>query len=326
MSTHLVLGAGPVGSAIARQLAAAGGHDVRLVSRSGRGPDTPGITRVASPADDVAALEALAEGSSVVYNALNPAHYHRWQAEWPPMAHAVLAAAERSGAVLATVSNLYPYGRVDGPISEDLPDRPADDKGRVRAEMWQDALAAHRAGRVRAVEVRAGDYLGAGAYSAATMGMEAVVAGKTARVLGRPDVLHSWTYTGDVARLLIAAAADASAHGRVWHVPTNPARTQADLLAEIAAVAGVVPVPIRPTPGWLLRAMGVVARPMSAVAKVTYQFTDPFVIDDSAARAHFGLQPTPWDDVLRETVADLQQRVGAPRGSGKSARAAAGAR
>jgi hypothetical protein len=43
---------------------------------------------------------------------------------------------------------------------------------------------------------------------------------------------------------------------------------------------------------------------------VQYQLRAPFVIDDSAARAHFGLEPTPWEDLIRD-VAGVSRRVDA---------------
>ncbi len=305
MTRHLVVGAGPVGTATARE-AAARGHDVVLASRSGRGPAVPGVTRVAVDATDPTALTALARGCTVVHNALNPTRYDRWAQEWPPMWAALVAAARASGAVLVTVGNLYGYGRPDGPMREGDPLRPVESKGAVRVRMWEQALAAHRAGDFPAAEVRASDYVGAGAVSSATLAMRAVVAGRTARVVGRPDVPHSWTSTGDVARLAVAVAADPAAHGRAWHVPTNAPRTQRELLEQVAAVAGAPSPRISPTPTLVLRAIGLLHRPVRAVADVAYQFEVPFVLDDSAARSRFGLEPTAWDDVLRGTVEDLQ--------------------
>jgi hypothetical protein len=46
MSLHLIIGAGPVGPATAVRLAA-GGQQVRLITRSGTGPDAAGIEKVA---------------------------------------------------------------------------------------------------------------------------------------------------------------------------------------------------------------------------------------------------------------------------------------
>ena len=162
-ANHIVVGAGAVGTATARLLADSGEY-VTIISRSGSGPEHPRIDRVGLDAGDVAALVALATGdtgTAAIYNCVNP-QYHRWTRDWPPIAAALLAAAEASGAVLVMTGNLYPYGPVDGTITASLPDAATGTKGRVRAQMWADAKAAHDAGRVRAVEVRGSDYLGNG--------------------------------------------------------------------------------------------------------------------------------------------------------------------
>ena len=91
------------------------------------------------------------------------------------MARAFLEVAERTGAGLVTVGNLYGYGRVDGPITPQAPVRPAGVKGQVRARMWADALAAHTAGRVRATELRASDYFGPGASAGMSMANDYVI-------------------------------------------------------------------------------------------------------------------------------------------------------
>ena len=69
----------------------------------------------------------------MLYNCANPADYTQWEARWPPLAASFLAAAERTGAVYAITGNLYPYGPVDGPLTEDLPDAAAYP---VLADAW----------------------------------------------------------------------------------------------------------------------------------------------------------------------------------------------
>lgn len=298
---HVVVGAGPVGTAIAAQLADAG-HRVRVVTRSGGTSADPRIERVAVDASDPEALSAVTQWASVLYNAANPKDYHRWAEIWPPLAASLLAAAERSGAVLATVANLYNYGPVDGPMSEDLPDAASYTNGRVRSAMWADALAAHDAGRVQVVEVRASDYIGRDAYSHAGEVAKAVLAGRTARTIGDPDQPHSWTGTEDTARTLIAATADAGAHGRTWIVPTNPPRTQRELVADLAAAAGRPPVKVAPVRKGLLRLLGLVNGPMRTMVTTYYQFDRPFVVDDRQSRARFGIEPTPWATLLEQAV------------------------
>src|SRR5947208_1829286 len=169
MALHVIIGYGPVGRGTAALLARQG-HEVRVITRSAGppgGPDGPSgpdalgspdgqVRRIQADAADAAALAEAARGAVVLYNCASPP-YNRWPQEWPPLAAAVLTAAERTGTVLASVSNLYGYGPVTGPMTEDLPLRAAGAKGRVRAGIWRDALAAHEAGRVRATEVRPSD-------------------------------------------------------------------------------------------------------------------------------------------------------------------------
>src|SRR5687768_7845898 len=105
---HVVAGAGAVGTRTASLLADLG-HHVRILSRSGTGPEDPRVERVAADASDAEAVARLTRGATAIYNAVNPP-YHRWPRDWPPISAALLGAAERAGAVLATVSNLYGYG------------------------------------------------------------------------------------------------------------------------------------------------------------------------------------------------------------------------
>lgn len=298
MSKHLIVGAGPVGSAAARLLADRG-EEVVVVTRTGAaaGP-LDGVRRLHLDAADTAALTAAAEGAAALYNCANPP-YHRWAEVWPPLAASLLTAAERTGAVLATVSNLYGYGAVDGPMSPDSPLRSVSVKGGVRAAMWREALAAHRDGRVRATEVRGSDYLGPGVTAALDgRAFGRALAGRTVQVLGDPDAPHSWTSPADAARLLVTVAAEERAWGRAWHVPSNPPRSQRQVVADLCAAAGRPAPKVTAIPGPVLALLGLVNPTVRAVRETAYQFERPFVIDDTATREAFGLEPQPWERIV----------------------------
>ena len=301
--SSLVVGAGVIGSRVAGMLAERGDR-VSVVSRRGSGP-----AGVAADAADAEAMARLAEGAAVIYNCVNPP-YHRWPADWPPIAASVLAAAERSGAVLVTLSNLYGYGpRVPGgydeahPITEATPLAATGRKGRVRARVWQDALAAHQAGRVQVAEVRAADFVGPGAQSA--MGeriVRPVRQGKNVSVLGRANRPHTWSFTDDVARMLVIAGTDPRAWGRAWHVPSNEPLSQRRVIGDFARAAGVGQVRVREIPSVVLAGMGLVSPLLREVRETEYQFRDDFVMDSSAAQAAFGLKPAPWEKIVADTV------------------------
>jgi nucleoside-diphosphate-sugar epimerase len=315
MALHVIIGYGPVGRGTAALLAGQG-HEVRVITRSAAPADSAdsadgAIRRIQADAADAAALTEAARGATVLYNCASPP-YHRWPQDWPPLAAAVLTAAERTGAVLASVSNLYGYGAVTGPMTEDLPLRATGAKGRVRAAIWRDALAAHEAGRVRATEVRPSDYIGPRAQSpVGDRIMSRLLAGRAVQVPRSADTEHTWTYIPDVARLLVAVGGDERAWGRPWHVPSNPPRSQRQVIADLCAAAGVDSVPVREMSPALLRVAGIFVPVVRELPEVAYQLASSFIVDSSAAQAAFGLRPTPWDEVVADTVAFYQRAAGA---------------
>jgi nucleoside-diphosphate-sugar epimerase len=300
---HLVIGAGPVGRNVA-QLLAARGSQVTVATRSGTDTGIAGVTHLRLDAADADALSAAAEGAAVIYNCANPADYTTWESFWPPLAAAFLTAAERSGAVYAITGNLYPYGPVDGPMNEGLPDAATDHKGRLRAGMWAEAKARHDAGRIRVVEVRGSDYVGTGVgqNGHVTRQMPGALKGKRAWVFGRKDLPHTYTDVLDTARLLIAAAEDESAHGRTWHVPSNAPRTQEQAITDVLASVGKPPVAVSSIPDPAYAALAIAIPQVRELRQLSYQWKRPYVLDDSGTRAHFAMEPTPWDEVCRRTA------------------------
>ncbi len=303
MSEHVIVGAGAVGSATAALLAEQGQH-VRIVSRRGSGPDHPAIERVAADATDAQRLTELATGAVALYNCASPL-YHQWFTDWPPLASAFLTAAERSGAVLASMSNLYGYGPVDGPITQKTPVAATNPKLRLRAEMWDDALAAQEAGRIRTAEVRASDYIEANSVLSTVIG-KALLAGKRAYSPSPLDVPHSWTSIHDCARALVTVASDERALGRVWLVPTNPALTVRQLATRFAEVNGLPPAKVTEIPYPVMWASGLFSPLIKELRTTRYQFTAPFVVDSSATTEMFGLQPISMDEALRDAAARLR--------------------
>lgn len=305
MSQHVIVGAGTIGTAVARRLVA-DGHTVRMVTRSGSGPEHEAVERVAADAADAGRLAELARGAVALHNCANPP-YHRWSVDWPPLSDALLTAAERSGAVLVTTANLYGYGPPTGPMTEDTPLAAAEGtKGAVRNRMWRDALAAHEAGRVRVTEARASDFYGPGLRDTSHVGQYVVprlLAGRRGLVVqGDLDVPHSFTYADDVARTLVHLAGDERAWGRAWHVPTAPPVTLREMASRIAAVAGVRDRGLVVVPHAALRA-GALALPwLRELLEVRYQFAAPFVLDSTAAQRAFGIEPTPLDEGLARAV------------------------
>jgi nucleoside-diphosphate-sugar epimerase len=224
-----------------------------------------------------------------------------------------LSAAERSGAVLATASNLYGYGRVDAPMTRRTPLRPSDHKGALRARMWQQALAAHESGRVRVTELRSSDYIGptlpVSSGLLARYG-DATLQGRTATVFADPDQPHTWTAIDDVAATLAVLGRDERAWGSAWIAPSNPPATVREVLRGLAEQVGALEPQVRQVPGWLLRTGAITVPLLREVTGVLYQFEAPFIADGSETTDVFEITPSPWHPLLAETAQAWSERAG----------------
>lgn len=297
---RVVVGSGPVGTAVARLLVERG-EQVRLVTRSGTGPN--GVEKVKADATDSAVLTKVAEGAETVFSCGGPA-YDRWVTDWPPLGASLVKTAEATGAVLLTTGNLYGYGQPSGAMKDGDPDRPNSVKGQLRAKVWADALAAHESGRIRTAEVRGSDYLGAGAASFFTIGvLPGVLAGRRTAVPADLDALHSWTAVDDVARTLVAlASSDSSVLGRIWHVPTPPPTSIRDLATQAAAIAGAPAPRLSAMPLSVLWLGGLFNKQAREIRELQYQFRAPSILDSTDAQQTFGITPSTTEAALEATV------------------------
>ncbi|WP_274564500.1 NAD-dependent epimerase/dehydratase family protein [Streptomyces spiramyceticus] len=309
MSLHIVIGFGPAGAATARLLAK-NGHSVRVVTKSGGSPE-PGIEHVALDATDSKRLIDVAQGAAAIYGCASPP-YHRWASEWPPLAASVCAAAEATGAVLVMLGNLYGYGPVDGPMTEELPLAATGPKGRVRAAVWEQARELHEQGRIKAVEVRASDFFGPGATDGGHLAarvMPRLLRGKPVSTLGDPDAPHSWSYLPDVARALAEVADEERAWGRAWHVPTEPALSTREMVDRLATQSQTGPVAVRRLPPAVLGVVSVFSPLIRELKEIRYQFDRPFVVDSSAYESEFAVRATPVDEQVKATVDWWRERL-----------------
>jgi nucleoside-diphosphate-sugar epimerase len=312
MSRHVVFGTGQVGRLLVEHLLAYG-HDIVAVNRDGRG-QLPGAQVVGGDASDPTFTTRICAGVDVVYFCLNARNYGRWDEEFPPLQRGVLTGATRAGARLVVLDNLYAYGPPNGrPLVETMSANPTSKKSATRAAMTEELLRAHAAGHVQVAIGRASDYFGPGALNSA-LGetvFATALTGQRAQVMGDPDQLHSYSYTPDVAAALVILGTAAEATGETWHLPVAPARTTREIIEHVYREASHPPRTLaagRTT----LRAFGLVKPAMREYLHTLYQFTDPWVVDDSKFRTSFGVSATPLDAALDATLAWYRATVSVP--------------
>jgi nucleoside-diphosphate-sugar epimerase len=307
---HVVVGMGPIGLSVARELVARG-RRVRAVNRSGRRPAAlpPEAEAVSGNVIDGGAAAALFAGAAVVYNCTNPPAYHRWGEFLLPMHEAMVAGAAAAGAKLVVMDNLYMYGPTAGaPIREDTPFSTDGAKTRrlTRIAAHRFLMEAHEKGRVRLAIARASDYFGPFAPERASFvasaTFRAAAAGKAVSFPIAVDQLHTFAYLPDVARDLVTLGERDEALGRVWHLPSSETVTVREFLTLVFAAAGKQPR-IRIIGPLGLRAIALVIAEMRGYSEMFYEWREPYLVDASAFTAAFGGTPTPLRQAIAETMA-----------------------
>ncbi|MFC8216812.1 NAD-dependent epimerase [Streptomyces sp. NPDC057362] len=296
MKSHVIVGRGAAASKTALLLAG-DGERVRMVSRSGGGPDHPLVDKVAADATDTDRLTELTEGADTLFTTAAPP-YHRWPEQFPILSASLLGAARRTGAAYVMLGNLYGYGPVNGPITPDLPLAATGPKGRARARVWEEAAASG----VKVTEVRAAQFYGAGASSVfSLMVQRQVLDGRLALVPQELDLPHSYSAIGDTARTLVAASRNEQAYGRAWHVPTST-RSVRELAGRLAALAGAPEPRMEELTERDLTLLAFTEPFWAELHEVLTKPGRPFVVDYSETEKILGVSATPVDDVLGEVM------------------------
>lgn len=298
---YVVTGAGPVGYTVAEQLAEQG-HQVRVLTRSGSGPEHPLIERVRADVSDPAQLDEAMNGAAAVFHCIHGSAYRAaaWAAELPHAEQVLMDAAVAAGAVVVFPESLYSYSEPDRIMTESSPREATGGKRGIRTAL----LAARQAHAASTVSVVAGDFFGPRvkmAHAGERM-VTPILAGKAVQFIGSINQPHSFTYVPDLAAAMIAAARQPELWNTVLHAPTGPAVTQREMAAAHAEAAGVAAPKVSAVPGWVLRIAGVFSTDMRELAELLYQFERPFVMDSSQSQKHLGLEPTPLAHAAAATV------------------------
>jgi nucleoside-diphosphate-sugar epimerase len=300
---HTILGAGgAISNELVKKLVARG-QAFRLVSR--RGTSAPGATEAvaADLTDKDQTMKAVA-GSSVVYLLAGLKYDHKlWAETWPHIMANTIEACKRAGAKLIFFDNVYMYGRVKGPMTEETPFHPISKKGEVRGKIASSLIDQWKTGKLTAMIARAPDFYGPGAKTgmANVLVFEPLSKGERASWLVNDSILHSYLFTPDAAQALVTLAESQSAWNQTWHLPTasNPPIGKEFILRAAESMG------VRPRYRVLNRGMVKVGgwfNPMvSEVYEMLYQNDSMYLFDSSKFAKAFGFAGTPYVDGIRVT-------------------------
>ena len=247
-------------------------------------------------------VRQLSQGAAVAYMCAKPA-YNRWVEEFPPMITSVIEGVAQSGSKLVFGDNLYMYGEVIGPISEDLPYAATTRKGQARAKVANLIMEAHNSGKIRATIGRAADFYGPMVLDSA-IGERVfypALAGKTASAIGNLDLPHTYSVIGDFGRGLATLGEQEKALGQIWHIPNPPTITTRELLTMAFKEMGLPPKMSR-MGKVMMRIGGLFIVEARETVELMYEFEKPFIVDHHKFEQAFGATPTPHCEAIRQTI------------------------
>ncbi|PSB03934.1 SDR family oxidoreductase [Merismopedia glauca] len=301
LELHTIFGTGPLGQAVMRELLARG-KQIRMVNRSGQANVPQGVEVVAADAYDPTSTKAVTAGSTVVYQCAQPA-YTEWPQKFPPLQAAIVAGVAANGAKLIVGDNLYMYGLVNTPLKEDLPNAAITRKGRTRARMAEELLAAHQKGQIRVAIGRSSDFFGPlvlGSLVGERV-FPAILAGKSTEGIGNIDLPHTYTFISDFGKALVVLGEKEEALGQIWHVPNAETVTTRQFL-EIAFAEAGHPPKIKSMGKLMMQIAGLFIPEAKETVEMMYEFEHPFIVDSRKYIQAFGNHATPLKEALRQTL------------------------
>jgi len=301
---HTVLGAsGATGKAVTHELKKRN-LTVRAVERTTK---LEGIETIkADLLIEDEAIKAI-QNSFFVYLCVGlPYQSKVWQRDWLKLMKNVITACEKTNAKLIFFDNVYMYGPapLSIPFTEEHAQYPTTKKGIARKNTADLLLKAIVEKRIKAVIGRSADFYGEFAVNSPfyISFLQNMLKGKAPQVLGKKDIGHTYAYSGDNGKALVALALDDSTYGQVWHLPVGKPITfaEANIMLNVSLgtnfKVGYVPKLMR-------KVLSIFIPPISEVEEMLYQFESKYEMSCEKFMEHFPyFKITPYQKGIQAMV------------------------
>jgi nucleoside-diphosphate-sugar epimerase len=307
---HVIFGTGPLGRSVAEELVKRG-KTVRMVNRSGK---AEGLSRdievVAGDAYSHEFTRYITKGAEVVYQCAQP-EYDQWTEKFPALQTSILESTAHNSAKLVIADNLYMYGDPNSQtISETSLENPHTKKGKLRKQMADTALEAHRTGKLQVALSRPSHYFGPGYDIAANFMFLPALKDKAVQLLGKADVPHSFSYVPDAGRAMAILGTSEQSWGQVWIPPVMPVMKQREFAQKVWQTAGQSgTAKITLLHKWMLSLVGLFNPASRETVEMLYEFEKPYIVDSSKFEKTFGVTATPLDEAVKRTLEYYQTQL-----------------
>lgn len=254
---------------------------------------------------DYEQTEKAVAGSEVVYLLAGLKYELKiWKEQWPKLMRNVIDACKKHGSKLVFFDNVYCYGLVKGPMTEETPYNPTSKKGEVRANVATMLLDEVKKGNIQAMIVRAADFYGPGALLSMTYPTvtERLKQHKGAQWLGNIKAFHSFTYTPDAGKAVARLGNTASAYNQTWHALTSKEYMSGEEYVKIACRILGVPYKVQALPKFGVSIVGLFNPTLHEIVEMMYQFEHDYIFDSTKFEKAFNTTATSYEKGIAETL------------------------
>ena len=277
---------------------------IRLVSRNPKA--VTGKEELVS-ADLTSAEQVMkaVKGSKIVYLTAGLQYDIKvWQEQWPKLMQNVITACKENNTKLVFFDNVYMYGKVVGPMTEETPFNPCSRKGEVRAKIATMILDEVSKGSLTALIARAADFYGPKTNNSFLnmMVFENLKKGKAAQLMIGKNLKHTFTYTPDAGKATALLGNTPSAFNQTWHLPADMNVLTTQQIVEIAAKELNVKPKITVLPKLMIQMAGLFNPIIKESVEMLYQYDSDYIFDSGKFDKAFAFDKVLYAEGIRNSV------------------------
>lgn len=231
-----------------------------------------------------------------------------WQQKWPPLIKNVIDACIHHKAKLVFFDNVYAIGGDNvNHITENSPISPTSKKGEVRAAVDKLILDSIEKGNLNAIIARSADFFSGVKDKSILMNTvyDNLAKGKKAQWFCNAKVIHSVSYTPDLAKGTAILGNTENAYNKVWNLPTDPQKITGEEWINLFATEMKASNKYQALPGWGLKAIGLFVPILKEMYEMRYQYDRDYYFDSSKFNKEFNYTPTTNAMAVKQTVEQL---------------------
>jgi nucleoside-diphosphate-sugar epimerase len=304
MEKHFIIGPGVIGQEVFSVLQSMN-KEVYLSGRSDRNIKN----YIQLDALNKSQVIEKTKGMTHVYITIGlPYNKKLWRNQWPIIVDNIIEASLTNAFKIIFFDNVYAYGRLHNPVTEQHDLSPISQKGLTRKIIDEKLIQVMKTQDV--MIVRSPDFFGPKANnSVCYIGfLENMIKGKDPSFIGSANKKHSYGYTIDLARATVELSLQEDTYGQTWHLPCY----QIDSIEEV-----VLAYNKSLSTRFKLKTMSIKAHKVLSIfipilkelLEMRYQFDEDYILDFSKFKSRFpDFILTPFQKAIESTVSYFKSK------------------